>query len=71
MIYSLFLVAASALCPTTIIENRTEDWEIHDQVAYHSALKGCIHFYGENSCLKTFRKIEPNKYEAICRTYEE
>lgn len=65
------LLAASALCPNTIIDNRTDTWEIRDQVAYHRAKKGCIHYYGAKSCLKTFRKVEFNKYEAICRTFVE
>lgn len=66
MIYIL-LAGMSLSCPATRIENSTKIWTSYDAKSLERAKGGCIRYYSPRHCLSTFRKLEPLRYQAICK----
>ncbi len=62
----MILVALILSCPTTIIVNRTRDWNQTDRQTLARAKVRCKHLFPEDPCLKKLVKLEELRYHAIC-----
>lgn len=63
---ALILSIALSTCPTTVIVNKTEDWNPQDQGTLDRATVRCSQIYSDAPCLKVFTKKETNAYTAQC-----
>lgn len=41
----------------------------NDYIVINKAKDGCIRYYGQQSCLKVFRKTKERQYEVICSSH--
>lgn len=60
------LVLVAQCLPVNIQVYGDLTWTDEDATVLKSAKDGCIRYYGQGSCLKTFRKTDERTYEAIC-----
>lgn len=71
----LILAWASAArddkCPTPQkVLLTAEPWTARDQRAYDGARVRCGFLYPRSPCMKTFTRIEPNRYQVVCSAEE-
>lgn len=57
---------ASACPPEVVINTSKEKWLPYDQEMLIYARKRCKQIWPDASCLKIFKKYEPQSYSVIC-----
>ena len=63
----LFTLALNSVqCPETVVENRTDEWNLQDMQTLARAKQRCVEIYPDSPCLKKFIKKDNTTYNAIC-----
>jgi hypothetical protein len=53
-------------CPAVEIKNRTTRWGSDDEKVLKRAQTRCKEIWSDSPCLKTFDKLDENRYTASC-----
>lgn len=53
-------------CQTTVVVNRTSRWGTDDERVLQRAQRRCKEIWSDAPCLKTFDKLDENRYTAKC-----
>ena len=70
MINILFLTILLNCSIPTIVNISGEAWNSIDERNYKQAIKRCPEKYPKSPCLRTFTKVRPGIYRAICGRVE-
>lgn len=61
-----FLTLLALSCATTKVVNHTKVWSKNDERALNGAKVRCGQIYPNSPCVRTFYKMEENRYRVIC-----